>query len=453
MNLPIVAIVGRPNVGKSSLLNCLAGRRIAIVDPTPGVTRDRIGVPIACGEGTATRYFELVDTGGVGIVDSQDLNDHVEAQIDYAINEADAIVYVVDAREGVTPLDKRVAQRLRRSDKKVLFIANKADQPNLLLEEGDLMRLGFGQPLTVSAKHTQNIEQMLEKIVEMVADKAPASLEESVMQLAIVGKRNAGKSTMINALAGEQRVIVSEKAGTTRDSVDVTIRRNGKTFTLIDTAGVRKRRKLADSIEFYSQHRSMRSVRRADVVAFLIDASLPVSQVDKELAGAIAEANKPVVLVINKWDLAEKEGADPEAYADYLAKSFPELRFAPISLTVATEDENLDETVELAESLYEQANTHAPTSLLNDAIEHILADRGPSHKAGTRRPKIYFASQIDVAPPTIVLFVNDVRSFDQSYQRFLVNRLRDFVPYPEVPIKLVFRTSRKGAQGGKGSRG
>ena len=443
MSLPIVAIVGRPNVGKSSLLNCLSGRRIAIVAPTPGVTRDRVSAPVAVAESPeGPRYVELVDTGGIGIEDVDDLTEHVQSQIAYAVAEADLILFVVDAREGLTPLDKEVARRLRRQDKPVVLLANKIDQAELVSELGELHRLGFGEPMAVSAKHRGGIRDLLDAIADRLGDRAAEAPDTSVMKLAVVGKRNAGKSTFINVLAGEERVIVSETPGTTRDSVDVTIELDGRKVMLIDTAGVRKRRKLSGDIEFYSRHRALRSIRRADVVAMMIDASVPVSQVDKELAGCIAADCKPVVLVVNKWDLAHKV-ASGEDYAEYLTKTFPGLSFAPISLTVAPTGKNVRQTIRLAEQLFDQANTRVGTGQVNAVVEEILALRGPSHKAGTKPPKILYASQVSTAPPTIVCFVNDVRSFHGSYERFLVNQLRARLPFAEVPIRLLFRQRGK----------
>lgn len=442
MGLPVVAIVGRPNVGKSSLLNCLVSRRIAIVDPTPGVTRDRVSSPCAIGEGKEARYVELVDTGGIGMVDVDDLADHVEVQIAYAVEAASLILFVVDAREGLTPLDSVVARRLRRQDKPVILLANKVDREGLALETGELAKLGFGEALSISATHKRGQPELLGAIAEHLGDEA-GQAPPSAMKLAVVGKRNAGKSTFINALAGEPRVIVSETPGTTRDSVDVRLEIGGRSFVLIDTAGVRKRRKMSGDIEFYSRHRALRSVRRADVVAMMIDASVKVSQVDKELTTIIAQEFKPVVLVVNKWDLAQGALAG-EDYAEYFAKTFPSLSFAPISLTTATAGTNVRETVALAEQLFKQANSRLTTGRLNAAIEEIGKLRGPSHKVGTRPPKILYVSQIGTAPPTIVCFVNDVRSFNENYQRFLVNRLREYAPFAEIPIRLIFRQRRPG---------
>ncbi|MFA6134821.1 MAG: ribosome biogenesis GTPase Der [Phycisphaerae bacterium] len=436
MSLPIVAIVGRPNVGKSSLLNCLVGKRISIVDPTPGVTRDRVSSPLPLGEG----YVELVDTGGMGIEDSDNLTADVEAQIDFAIAAAALILFIVDAREGILPLDKAVAARLRRQAKNVILVANKVDTAGRAYETGELVQLGFGEPLSVSAKQAAGLADLRDEMVKRLADtlQATEAPPPPVMKLAIVGKRNAGKSTFINALAGQERVIVSEIPGTTRDSVDVAVELDGRRFVVIDTAGIQKIKSLPGDIGYYGHHRAMRSIRRADVVALMIDASVKISQVDKDLAGDITKLFKPVVLVVNKWDLAQTK-AQGEDYAEYLAKIFPALSYAPISLTAAKEGLNVKATVELAEEIFDQAHTRVPTAALNTAVAEVLQLRGPSHKTGTRRPKILYCAQITVAPPTIVCFVNDVRSFDDSYQRFLLNQLRLRLPYSEVPIRLLFR--------------
>ena len=437
MPLPTVAIVGRPNVGKSSLLNRLVGHRISIVDPTPGVTRDRVSAPWALGEG----YVELIDTGGMGIEDVDQLTEHVENQIAYGMAEADVIVFLVDARQGLAPLDRHVAERLRRLAVPVVLAANKVDELDLPAETGELCALGFGEPIRISAHHGIGMAELTAAVAGMLGDVPAEHPEQAVMKLAVVGKRNAGKSTFINALAGEERLIVSETPGTTRDSVDVTVELDGRRFCLIDTAGVRKRRKITGDVEFYSYRRALRSIRRADVVALMIDASVPVGKVDKDLGSRIAEEFKPVLLLVNKWDLA-REVADGEDYAEYLGKVFPELSFAPISLTSATEGVNVRETIGLAEQLYDQSRRRVGTGELNRVVEEILQQRGPSHKSGTKPPKVLYVSQVAATPPTIVCFVNDVRSFDRNYRRYLVNQLRERLPYPEVPIRLLLRSRR-----------
>ncbi|MBI5723847.1 MAG: ribosome biogenesis GTPase Der [Planctomycetes bacterium] len=442
MSLPVVAIIGRPNVGKSSLFNRLVGRKIAIVDPTPGVTRDRVSSPcLVSDDPEEPRFVELVDTGGMGIVDSDNLTEHVEEQITCAIEQASCVIFLVDAREGLTALDRHVAVRLRRIGKPVILAANKVDEVNLISDLAEMNALGFGEPLPVSAAHGLGCPELFERLAGELGDQLGDRPAEPVMKLTIVGKRNAGKSTFINAIVGQKRLIVSEVPGTTRDSVDVRVELEGRTFLLIDTAGVRKTRKQASDVEFYSMHRALRSIRRADVVLLMIDASVPVSQVDKDLAGQIALEFKPVVLVVNKWDLADGRAMGGD-YEEYFDKVFPEMSFAPISLTTATEALNIRQTVDLAEQLFTQANTRVPTARLNEAIEQIVAQRAPSHKTGTKPPKILYASQISAAPPTIVCFVNDPGSFDKSYQRFLINRMHELLPFSEVPIRLYLRQRR-----------
>lgn len=443
MPLPTVAIVGRPNVGKSSLLNSLAGRMISIVAPTAGVTRDRISTPMPVGEG----YVELVDTGGFGIEDPDRLTEHVEAQIAYAMATAELILFVVDAGDGVLPLDVKVAELLRRQNKPTILVANKCDNVQLEAQAAQFASLGFGEAMCVSAMHGFGRSALLERITREMAGKAVAA-GEAVMKLAIVGKRNAGKSTLINALAGEQRVIVSETPGTTRDSVDVEFRIGERSFIAIDTAGVRKRSKFKDDLEYYGFHRAQRSIRRADVVLMMIDAAEPLGQVDKQLASYIAEQLKPVVLVINKWDLAAGK-ATQEDYQHYLEQMLPHLEYAPISFVTAREGLNIHNTVDLAEQLFNQAGMRVPTAQLNQAVGEVAALRGPSHKKGTRPPKVLYATQVAVRPPTLVCFVKGLESFDAGYQRFFLNQMRERLPFAEVPIRLLFR-ARHGREPEKG---
>jgi GTP-binding protein len=423
--------VGRPNVGKSSLFNCLIGRRIAIVDAVPGVTRDRISSPMALGEG----YVELVDTGGFGIEDVDNLTVQVVQQIDFAIEQAQLVLLVVDARAGILPLDKSMAARLRGGNKPVILVANKVDTLSASTELGEFDALGFGAPLAMSTTHRLGRAELLER---MAAELGPLTEQPATthMKLAIVGKRNVGKSTFINTLAGSQRVIVSEIPGTTRDSVDVHVEMDGQSLMVIDTAGFRKRKSLAGDIEFYSRHRAERSIRRADVVLFFIDAHEPIGMVDKQLAAYICEEYKPAVLVVNKWDLVDEKKVDQEEYGPYLAKVMPGLAYAPIIFTSAAKGLNVRQAVRLAGELHAQAQTRVPTSRLNEAVEDILHRRSPNTKMLS---KFYYATQISTAPPTIVCFVNKVEAFDQPYQRFLLGQLRQRLEFAEVPIRLIFR--------------
>jgi GTP-binding protein len=452
--LPKIVIVGRPNVGKSSLLNQLAKRTISIVDPTAGVTRDRIAAPIEIPDPDklAEPYIaEAVDTGGYGVEDVQNLTADIERQIAMGIAEAHVVLFVVDAQSGVVPLDRKVADVLRSHGltKPVILVANKVDQERLEAQAYEVMQLGFGEPVLVSAQTRHGLSELYERIRQAVdfealaaSGQAETALPDQGVLLAIVGKRNAGKSTMVNALAGDQRVIVSEQEGTTRDSVDVRFEvqlNDGRmqVFTAIDTAGLRKRKSVKGDIEYYSMHRALRSVRRADVCVFVLDATVELSSVDRQLVNEVLRHHRPVVMVVNKWDLA-KDKSSEEAYAEYLEKEMGQLNFAPIVFASAINAEGMRELLGIALSLYEQSRHRVQTSELNQAIETLMKERGPSAKGG-RRAKIYYATQLDVNPPTLGLFVNHPDLFDNNYQRFLLNRLRDLLPFAEVPIKLLIR--------------
>lgn len=435
--LPEAAIVGRPNVGKSSLFNCLVGRRISVVDPTSGVTRDRVSAEIKHGG----KCFELVDTGGMGLVDVEEIRQQVEHQIELAIEKAAVIVFVVDVREGITPLDNFVAERLRHVHKPVLLVANKVDSPSLEPQKGEFQKLGFGEALSVSALQGEGRTQLLGEITALLpkADVG-AGLPCPYMRLAVVGRRNVGKSTLINTLAGEERMIVSEIPGTTRDSVDIRFELDGKVFVAIDTPGVRKRQKVEGTLEFYSLERAMGSIRGADVVLLLLDAREEVSQVDKKLGAYIAEEYRPCALVINKWDLAE--GHEPREFEKYLRTQLPGLAYAPLSFMSAKDGGNVAETIALAGELFEQSRTRVPTAELNRVVQEASSSRSPTSKGG-RHGKIYFATQVEVAPPTFVLFVNYPELFDAHYERYLANRLRDALPFSEVPLKFFYRMRRR----------
>jgi GTP-binding protein len=301
MSLPVVAIVGRPNVGKSSLLNCLVRRMVSIVEQTPGVTRDRVSAH--CEEEGV--WFELVDTGGYGIVDRGDLSEHIERQITFAIQRATLILFVVDVATGLTPLDSDVARLLRSYNDRVVLVANKADDNSKRPLAAEFMRLGYGEPVVVSAMHGNGRSELVETIVERVRTHAADAPSDPIMKVAVIGRQNTGKSTFINALAGEEHVIVSEVPGTTRDAIDLHFDIDGRSFVAIDTAGVKKKSRWGDSIDFYGYTRVLASIRRADVCVLFIDATAEITTTDKKLARYVADEMKPCVLVVNKWDLAK----------------------------------------------------------------------------------------------------------------------------------------------------
>lgn len=477
MSLPRVAIVGRPNVGKSSLLNMLARAKVSIVDPTPGVTRDRVSIVVELpppdeAPDEPHRMLELTDTGGYGVYtaegarfddageDLQRLTGDIERQIAAAVDGADLILFVLDAQSGITTLDETIAELLRkrlltlgeahRQAPPIQVVANKVDAVKWEPHAYEFAALGFGEPWLVSAAVNYNrrvFREMLYRALPMPREDEPAEAGPE-MKIALVGKRNAGKSSFTNALAGTDRVIVSEIAGTTRDAVDVRFDLGGRSLVAIDTAGVRKRSKFADRVEVFANKRMGASVQRADVVLLLIDSTQKVSAIDKRLGAFVAESHKPCVIVVNKWDLADgrknKQGREvgPGDYQKYIERTMPGLSFAPIIFTSAAEGFGVRETIDLAFELFEQSRTRLSTGKVNRVVRDIVDERGPSGKLGTRA-KIYFASQVATRPPTIVLVVNKPDLFEGNYERFLLNRLRETTPFTEVPIRLIIRERRR----------
>jgi len=474
--VPRIAIVGRPNVGKSSILNMLAGAKVSIVDPTPGVTRDRVTTLVELTGPLKTetpRLVEVTDTGGYGVYvaegaryddageDLQRLTDQIEGQIAAAVERSDMILFVIDAQAGVTALDETVAKLLRERalgskggprTVPVRIVSNKIDNDAWEAHALEASRLGFGEPLIVSAKTNFRRRSFVEALYEIVPEAPEDELRGEVitdMRIAIVGKRNAGKSTFVNTLAGEERCIVSEIAGTTRDAIDVRFELpDGRTCTAIDTAGVRKRSKMADAVEHFAFQRALSAIARADVCLLLIDATQKISGVDKRLGARIVGEAKPCVIVITKWDLVEgrknKQGkrVTPEDYEKYIEEELTGLSFAPIVFTSSVSKIGFTEAIDIAFELHAQALRRVPTARLNTIISEILEQRGPSSKLGTRA-KILYVSQVAVGPPTIVMIVNRPELFKADYERYLLNRLRESTPFEEVPIRLLIRGRRQ----------
>jgi len=436
--IPKVAIVGRPNVGKSTLFNWLVEKRIAIEDPTAGVTRDRLVQRISL-EG---RTVDLVDTGGMGFDDPDGLTERIDAQIEAGLAEAAVVLLVVDVRTGLVPADHEVAARVRRAGAPVLLVANKADDPRLDDHAHEFATLGYGPPLVVSARQHRNRETLVDAILarlpetEAGTEEPPVDLPE--MKLAIVGRRNVGKSTFVNSLAREERVITSPVAGTTRDSVDVRFEVDGHSFLAIDTPGLRRTKSRTTDIDFYSTHRAQRSIRRADVVLLFFDVSEPVGRVDKQLADTIMEEAKPVVFVVNKWDLYAGEVERGE-WAQYLRDTFRTMPWAPIAFVTAKNGRNVKAVVDTAQRLHRQSRERVPTARLNTIVRDAVEANHPPADPRGRPVRIYYATQVETAPPTIVLSTSAPRSVSESYKRYLVGVLRKEAPFHEVPIRLYVR--------------
>jgi GTP-binding protein len=445
MRVPQIVIVGRPNVGKSSIFNWLAQRRLSIVDDSAGVTRDRMSY-LMCYQ---NRFFDLVDTGGIGFEDPDNLTAKIDQQIEAAIESADVVLFVVDTRAGIVSLDQEVARRLRYVEKPMICVANKSDEPSWDTQADDFYKLGRGKLVCVSTLQNRNRTELLNMIVERLPAEASEAVPEvappaPVMKVAIVGRRNVGKSTFVNALAQAERMIVSEIPGTTRDSVDVRFELDGKSFMAIDTPGLRRSKSVTTDIDFYSMHRAQRSIRRADVVLLFFDPTQRVSKVDKQLSDYVAENYKPVILVVNKWDLVA--GSMPTSkWVSYLHDEFRTMRYVPIAFITGQAGKNVKALLNHAQMLFKQSQERVSTAQINRVLREAL-QRTPPPLHENHRPKIYYATQVGTQPPTIVMFCNDPQSLDETYRRYLLGVFRDNLPFSEIPIKLYLRRRESGDQ-------
>lgn len=436
MPVPQVVIVGRPNVGKSSLFNWLVRRRLAIVDNQPGVTRDRLAHLMSVDD----RFFEVVDTGGMGIEDVDNLTAEIEHQIDVAVASADVILFVVDTRDGITPLDEEVARRLRYVDKPIVCVANKTDDETFDSQADEFFRLGRGKLVKVSTLQNRNRDGLTEMILERLPEPGEQTQRDaaSEMKVAIVGRRNVGKSTFVNSLAHAKRMIVSEVPGTTRDSVDVRFELDGKAFTAIDTPGLTKTGSIKTDIDFYSTHRAKRSIRYADIVLQFFAADERIGKVDKQLVKYIAEQYKPCIFVVNKWDIMH--GRMPtEKWVRYLREQFATMWHVPIAFVTGQTGKNVKALINHTQMLFKQSLSRVGTGELNRLIESAI-QRNPPPLFRNRRPKVFYATQVGVQPPTIVMFVNNPKAFPHTYKRYLLSVLRDQLEFGEVPIKLYLQT-------------
>ena len=436
---PIIAIVGRPNVGKSTLFNRLTQTRKAIIEDVAGVTRDRL---YEDGEWNG-RQFTLIDTGGIDTVDKDHILKNVRLQAEIAIEESDLILFMVDASVGVTQEDETVAQILRKSDKTVILVANKVKDFEDLMPVYEFYSLGFEHVVPIAAVDGRNTGDLLDIMVSLLPDAPPVTAGVDASSIAVVGRPNVGKSSLCNRLLGEERSIVSDVPGTTRDAIDTPFRYNGENYILVDTAGMRRRKKVELATEKYSVVRSLHAVDRSDVVLMVIDGSQGLTDQDKRIVGYAHEQGKGIVLVVNKWDLVEKDHKTQKEMEDKFKGELLFLAYAPMIFVSAVTGQRVGQIMETVHAVVENRLMRVPTGVLNDIIrEAVLKNPPPTDKG--KRLKIYYATQIGVAPPTFALFVNDQEIMHFSYLRYLENRIRDYFIFEGTTLRLQLRNRKEG---------
>ncbi|MDL2235098.1 ribosome biogenesis GTPase Der [Christensenellaceae bacterium OttesenSCG-928-L17] len=435
MGKPLVAIVGRPNVGKSTLFNRLIGKRIAIVEDTPGVTRDRI-----YGDATWLSYtFTLIDTGGIEPAREDIISVQMRRQAELAIDTADVILFLVDGREGMTSSDLEVAEILRRSKKPTVLAVNKVDAPKFEESAYEFYALGLGDPITVSASQGLGLGDLLDQVVIGFPSTDDEADDKTTKAIAVVGKPNVGKSSLVNALLGDERSIVSDIPGTTRDAIDTPFTYNGLNYTLVDTAGIRRKRAIEDeSIERYSVIRSLGAIRRADIVLIVVDAEQGLSEQDVRIAGYVHEEGKASVLIVNKWDVIEKDTHTMHRFKQKLAVDLGFMSYVPMLFISAKTGQRVNQVIRYAEEVYAQTSTRITTGTLNDIVSEAITITEPPSDKG-RRLKIYYATQVAVCPPTFVIKVNDPKLMHFSYARYLENYIRKSFGLTGTPIRLYIR--------------
>lgn len=435
---PVVAVVGRPNVGKSTIFNKFAGKRISIVENTPGVTRDRIFAEVEW----LDKYFTLVDTGGIE-PDSEDIIlSQMRNQAMLAMDMSHVILFIVDGKAGITAADKEIAQLLRKTKKPVILVVNKIDSQSQFDNIYDFYELGFGTPFAVSGANSMGFGDLLDEIVENFPAGLDTEYEEDIIRVAITGKPNAGKSSILNKILGEERVIVSPIAGTTRDAIDTYFEKNGQKFLLIDTAGLRRKSKIYETIEKYSVIRAMSAVDRADVVLIVIDALEGVTEQDTKVAGIAHDEGKGCIFVINKWDLIEKDNKTMSNYTKDIKEKFPFMMYAPIVFVSAKTNQRMNKILDTVEYVSNEHSKRISTSALNEVIgEAVMLNQPPSDKG--RRLKIYYGTQTDIRPPKITLFINGKDLTHFSYQRYLENKIRENFGFEGTSIKFEYRQKNK----------
>jgi GTP-binding protein len=432
---PIVAIVGRPNVGKSTLFNRLTGNRTAVVEGEPNVTRDRIYGNVQW----LNRTFTLIDTGGIELEEKDIIKDQTKKQAEIAIEDASVILFVVDGRTGLTSLDEEIAQILRRSQTPIIPVINKIENfKNSEEISWEFYSLGFGEPISISAEHGKNTGNLLDKTANTLPEHVDTSNDDEKLNIAIVGKPNVGKSSLVNYITGQERVIVSEIPGTTRDAIDTNVEVEDTQYNLIDTAGLRRKARVKESVEYYSNLRSIRAIERADAVLMMIDATEGITDQDKKISGYAHDHGKPIVLAINKWDLIEKDDMTMEHYRDEVYYELKFLNYAPITFISAITGKRVDEAIDLLDYVVDQSSQRVKTCILNEVIQEAIQLRQPPSKKG-KSVKIFYVSQVGVKPPQMVFFVNRPDLMHFAYQRYLENVIRENFGFIGSPLKIKLR--------------
>ena len=439
MSKPIVAVVGRPNVGKSTLFNQIGKKRVSIVDDMPGVTRDRIYMDAEW----LNHEFTIIDTGGIEFDESDHILRSMRSQAELAMEEADVILFLVDGRAGLTSSDEEVGRLLRRTQKPVILAVNKIDSFEREALIYDFYSLGLGDPIPISASNAMNLGDLLDAVVAAFPKEAEENIEPDEIAIAVVGRPNVGKSSLVNRLLGEERVIVSDVPGTTRDAIDTHFMRDGAKYLLIDTAGMRRKGKISLPVERYSVMRSLRAIDRAGVVLMVINAAEGILEQDTKIAGYVHESGKGVIIVVNKWDIfPEKNDKSTLRFTDDLRKKLGFLQYAPVLYTSALTGQRVERVTELVKYVAEQQSMRIKTSVLNELIRDAVSVNPPPTKKG-KQLKILFVTQVGITPPTFIIFVNDPELMHFSYLRFIENRLRESFGFEGTPLRLVVRARKE----------
>ena len=432
MSLGVVAIIGSPNVGKSTIFNRIVGKRHSIVDDQPGVTRDRI-------YDTASwldREFRIIDTGGIEIA-NRPFQEQIRVQVQIAIDEADVILFVVDGKKGISSDDRLVSKMLFKSKKHVILAVNKVDNSEMIANAAEFYSLGLGEPIPTSGEHGIGIGDILDKIIKLLPKEDDAIYDDAIT-FSIIGRPNVGKSSLVNALVNKERVIVSDIVGTTRDSVDTMFEKDGQNFVVIDTAGLQKRGKIYESVDKYSMLRALAAVDRSEIVLFVIDASQGILEQDKHVAGYAVEKKKAIIIVVNKWDLVKKEQNTQAEFEKKIRKEFQFLEYAPIVFTSALTKSKVEKIFDRIQDVHKAYDTHIATSVLNDVIQDAQT-MNPAPEFNKGRLRIYYINQTGTQPPTFVMFVNKPKFAHFSYMRYIENRLRDTFDLDGTPIDITLR--------------